>query len=245
MKLFARAKGFIGIDIGTDSVKMVELKKENGQPTLMTYGMAEESIDIVRDNSPESTQKIVQIIRQTLETSRIGSNSVIAALPTFAVFSSILSLPAMPTKDLQQAVRWEAKKFVPMPLEEMILDWKRLKTLDELQQDRGGAEKKEEEPKKSALMEQQAQLRAGEFKAPKEQKKETPKSKPEPEKKPDHLRVLITAAPKSLVSRYLEIFKQTGLVLGSLETEAFAVARSLIGKQKGSVMIVDIGSGRQ
>ncbi len=30
----------------------------------------------------------------------------------------------MPEKELVEAIKWEAKKFVPMPLEEMILDWK-------------------------------------------------------------------------------------------------------------------------
>lgn len=236
MKLFSSEKGFVGIDIGTDSVKMVELKKDGGQPTLVTYGIAEDSIDIVRDTSPQSTQKIIQIVRQTLETSRISSRSAIAALPTFAVFSSILSLPNMPKKDLAQAVRWEAKKFVPMPLEEMILDWKLLKTLGELHQERDALNKSEQEPdkEKPSLQEMQARIQAG----------ATEENQPPPQasSKSGHLRVLITAAPKSLVSRYVEIFRQTGLTLASLETEAFALARSLIGKQKGSVMIVDVGS---
>jgi type IV pilus assembly protein PilM len=45
----------------------------------------------------------------------------VAALPTFAVFSSVITLPAMSEKELGQAIRWEARKFVPLPLEEMIL----------------------------------------------------------------------------------------------------------------------------
>jgi len=241
MKLFGSVKSFIGIDIGTDSVKMVELKKENNQPTLQTYGIAEESIDIVRDTSAESLQKIVQIISHTLETSRITSRNAIAALPTFSVFSSILSLPSMPKKDLAQAVRWEAKKFVPMPLDEMILDWKLLKSLDELQQAREKEQSVSDKSDKPSLQEMQARVHAGATEEDdfKPEEKQSEDSKP---KKSSYLRVLITAAPKSLVSRYVEIFKQTGITLNSLETEAFALSRSLIGKQKGSVMIVDIGS---
>ena len=57
-------------------------------------------------------------------------------------------------------------------------------------------------------------------------------------------RVLVTAAPKTLVAKYVDIFKQSGLELISLETEAFAEIRSLIGKDRSSIMIVDIGAFR-
>ena len=227
MTLFSKNKSIIGIDIGADSVKMVELVKEQGKPKLVTYGVAEDSIDIVRDNSPESTAKLVYIIKQIISESRMKGKSVIAALPTFSVFSSILSLPNMPKKDLAQAVRWEAKKFVPMPLEEMILDWKLLKSLDDLKQER-------EKGKSSEASDTEIPDDKNDLKQSLDNDQEKSKS--------SHLRVLITAAPKNLVSRYVDVVKSADLQLDSLETEAFAVTRSIVGNQKGSVMIVDIGS---
>jgi type IV pilus assembly protein PilM len=56
--------------------------------------------------------------------------------------------------------------------------------------------------------------------------------------------VLLTGAPKNLVQRYLELAKKTGLELISLETEAFAQIRSLIGKDRSSIMVIDIGASR-
>lgn len=234
MALFSKNKSIIGIDIGADSVKMVELAEEQGKPALITYGIAEDSIDIVRDTSPGSTAKLVYIIKQIISESRINGKSVIAALPTFSVFSSILSLPVMPKKDLAQAVRWEAKKFVPMPLEEMILDWKLLKSLNDLKQERG----QDVFDDISVPGNLEADNTIEETDAKKVNSSDTEDKQP----KSDHLRVLITAAPKNLVSRYVNVIKSAGLQLGSLETEAFAVTRSIIGSQKGSVMIVDIGS---
>ena len=58
----------------------------------------------------------------------------------------------------------------------------------------------------------------------------------------DHTKVLVTAAPKTLVNKYLEVFKGAGLNLLSLETEAFAMSRALLGKDRQLTMIVDIGS---
>lgn len=59
-----------------------------------------------------------------------------------------------------------------------------------------------------------------------------------------NIQVLLTAAPKTLVSKYLAVFRAAGLELASLETEAFALIRSLVGKDKSTLMIIDIGSLR-
>lgn len=70
------------------------------------------------------------------------------------------------------------------------------------------------------------------------------KTKSAPAGDSKHLRVLISGAPKELVNKYVETFKQARMQLTSLETEAFALIRSLIGKDKARIMIVDIGFER-
>jgi len=137
-------------------------------------------------------------------------------------------LPPMPKNDLAQAVKWEAKKFVPMPLDEMILDWKLLKNIPEVEVNQSRAsdiEKAEDEKVKAE--DENSFVQKKEIIANKEKQ---------------NYRVLITAAPKNLVSRYLEIFKKANLKLISLETESFALARSLFFGAKLPVMIIDIGS---
>lgn len=57
-----------------------------------------------------------------------------------------------------------------------------------------------------------------------------------------NLRVFLTGSPKKLVRKYLDIFKAAGLTLSSLETETFSLVRSLIGDDKSTVMIVEIGA---
>ncbi|NBS41114.1 hypothetical protein EBS80_00445 [bacterium] len=73
-----------------------------------------------------------------------------------------------------------------------------------------------------------------------------PKAKvPDPKIKPsDHVRVLVTGAAKSLVQKYIEIFKYAKLDLQALDTEAFALVRSLVGKDKSPIAILDIGGTR-
>jgi len=246
MALFSSPKqSYLGIDIGTASIKVVQLEAFNNRPRLVTYGYADIATDIIHSRTPESQQKIIESLKQVLAISKSSTILVNAALPTFSVFNSIISLPPMTGQDLASAIKWEAKKYVPLPLEEMILDWQVIKEAEisgaPLKLD---VKKAEAGSKKSffSLFNKKKEI----------SKKEEPSAKDGSAsggKKPiDHLnknkniRVLVTAAPKNLVSRYLTIFKAAGLKLLSLETEAFALSRSLIGQDKSTIMIVDIGS---
>ncbi|MFH0828930.1 MAG: pilus assembly protein PilM [Candidatus Kerfeldbacteria bacterium] len=215
MALFKGGKGsYLGIDIGTSSVKFVELRNEGGRPRLSTYAFVERPTNMIKIDSAQEQAQVSAALRDLAKKSHATVDRVIAALPSFAVFSSIVSLPVMPRKDLYAAVRWEAKKFVPMPIEEMVLDWRLLK----------------ENPATGILMGIEKSGAGSETKEGKE------------ERGPKNLRVLLTAAPKNLVKRYIDIFKNAGLKLLSLETESFALERSLLGGEPGIFMVVDIGA---
>ncbi len=75
----------------------------------------------------------------------------------------------------------------------------------------------------------------------KERRKEDKKVQDEKEK---YTRVLVTGAAKTLVSKYVEVFKMAKLNLQAIDTESFALIRALIGKDKGAIMILDLGSKR-
>ncbi|MCD4705608.1 pilus assembly protein PilM, partial [bacterium] len=123
MGLFSSDYSYLGINLGTSSVKLVELGNNNGVPHLLTYGFTEQSIDIIKDDSESAKKEIARILKQLCKEARVSSNKVITALPTFSVFSSVISMPKMSKKDLSSAVLWEAKKIIPMPFEDVILDW--------------------------------------------------------------------------------------------------------------------------
>lgn len=211
--LLKRGASFLGVDIGTSSIKLVELSNEGGRPRLKTYGFAERPTDIIKVDSLQEQEKISSFLRELVKKSHASSDRVVAALPSFAVFSSIISLPVMPRKDLYAAVRWEAKKFVPMPIEDMVLDWRLLK----------------ETVRPNPVAATPLPSAPG-----------TDKS--QEGREPKKLRVLLTAAPKSLIQRYINVFKKAELRLLSIETESFALERSLLAGEVGSFMIVDIGA---
>jgi type IV pilus assembly protein PilM len=57
-----------------------------------------------------------------------------------------------------------------------------------------------------------------------------------------NIKIFLTGAPRALVKKYIEIFKEAKFNLLSLETETFSLVRSLVGNDKATVMIVEIGA---
>ncbi len=220
MSLLQRKQNYLGVDVGTSSMKLVELANEGGRPRLVTYGYVEETADITKNDSEQARGTIAALLRRLMKESGVTTDRAVAALPSFAVFTSIISLPVMNEKDLLAAIRWEAKKFVPMPLEEMVLDWRLIRA----QQQTGG--------KPTA----NGQRPTAASNQPVERSPAPAGSKPRDQK------ILLTAAPRTLVNRYVEVFREAGLRLASLETEAFALERSLLGNDPAPVMVIDIGA---
>lgn len=186
MNLFSSNESYLGIDIGSSSVKVVELKKIRGKTTLLTYGFSENHNDLDQAEPKE----IAAIINKICAQANVLGRQAVSALPTFSVFSSIINLTGVSKKDLPSAINWEAKKVIPLPPEEMILDWKKV----ESQTDK------------------------------------------------NNTKILLTGAPRTLVKKYIEIFQNAKINLLSLETETFALIRSLLGNDKSTVMLVEIGA---
>ncbi len=76
----------------------------------------------------------------------------------------------------------------------------------------------------------------------KDQKKEQKEAAEQPKQK--QFRAMVTGSAKTFIQKYIEIFKGAKLSLQAIDTESLALVRALVGKDKGAIMIIDIGSQR-
>ncbi|QQS60600.1 type IV pilus assembly protein PilM [Candidatus Falkowbacteria bacterium] len=182
---------YLGIDISAPGIKMVELARNGNQVALLTYGFSEQKIDSpVKDMSMLDVPRTAALIHHIAEKAHVASNLCLASLPTSSVFSSIININQTGNKkDLEAAINWEAKKVIPLALQDIVLDWQKIE---------GGQE--------------------------------------------GNNMILLTGAPKALIQNYISIFKAAQRNLLSLETEIFALIRSLLGNDRSPVMIVQMGS---
>ncbi len=123
MGLFSQQKSFFGLDISGTSVKVVELKHGPSKPQLIAFGGMRLPSGSMQSDSSVDLQNVANAIRQTVKKAKIQSNQCVAALPGSAVFTSIITMPHMPKSELAESIKWQAKQYVPSPLDEVILDW--------------------------------------------------------------------------------------------------------------------------
>jgi type IV pilus assembly protein PilM len=125
-----RGGSYLGIDIGTASIKLVELAAEGGRPTLKNYGLLENRGHLERVNEAIQTSSLKILDRETAEIltlllrqTKPTTKEAAASLPAFSAFTALLDLPLMSAKETAQAMQYQAKAFIPLPLTEVTIDW--------------------------------------------------------------------------------------------------------------------------
>lgn len=128
----------IGIDIGTSSIKIVELDKKGGRFSLVNYGMFEIKAANSAAEGSEEWQSILKMpdkqisegIKELMKKAGIRASDAIASIPSFSTFATVIQMPYVSNDDLARALPFEAKKYIPIPLDEVVLDWSIVGVLD-------------------------------------------------------------------------------------------------------------------
>ena len=118
----------VGIDIGTSSIKVVQLKKENGRAVLDTYGALAlgqyADSGIIGQVTNLDAEVLAKALTDVLGETHITSKNVVLGLPSVSCIIFILQLPAeIEERDLATVIPNEAKKFIPVPITDVSLDW--------------------------------------------------------------------------------------------------------------------------
>jgi len=120
----------LGIDIGTKVIRAVEISGTKEKLTLENYG--EVNLDVAckqffrsfdKKNLNPAVNNIAIAIAGIIEETGIKTKKVVFSLPDFATFSTTFELPPMSKKEMANAIGFEARKYIPLPLSELVLDW--------------------------------------------------------------------------------------------------------------------------
>jgi len=123
----------VGIDLGASSIKVVELQNNEDVITLTTYGelqlgpYTDQSVGAVVTISPEKEQQaLVDLLRE----SAVKSSNAVFAMPLSSSFVTIMTLQTEANEDVTPRVNVEARKYIPIPISEVSLDWTEVETRD-------------------------------------------------------------------------------------------------------------------
>lgn len=130
LKIFESLKksenSVLGIDIGTSSIKVVQLRKEKERAVLETYGEIATGPYVnlkVGQAAKLSEESVVMALKDVLKEANVKAKTACVAIPLKSSFVTIISLPFSPEKNLSEIIQLEARRYIPVPISEVILDW--------------------------------------------------------------------------------------------------------------------------
>ncbi|MBA3733422.1 type IV pilus assembly protein PilM [Patescibacteria group bacterium] len=122
------SQSVLGIDIGSSSIKLVQLSKKNGHAVLDTYGelaLGPYAGKGVGEATNLPVDKIIDAINDMLKEKEVNITSRICgvAIPFSSSLMSVIEMPLMQKTQLDQMIPIEARKYIPVPISEVTLDW--------------------------------------------------------------------------------------------------------------------------
>jgi type IV pilus assembly protein PilM len=121
-------KTFLGIDIGSSSLKVLELEMRSGKPYLSNYAWIStvNQSEIENEGKPPidfSATITSSYLKKIIREARIKRKNAYVSIPAFEGLVTLIDFPWMPNQDMEQAIRFEAHKYIPIPLDEVALSW--------------------------------------------------------------------------------------------------------------------------
>jgi len=116
-------KSIFGLDIGSSSVKAVELEVSSRGFELQKLGIAQVPHEAIVQGAFLNTGAIVEAIKEAVEGAKIKSNQVAVAVSGHSVIVKKINLPAMTREELEESIRWEAEQYIPFDVNEVNLDF--------------------------------------------------------------------------------------------------------------------------
>ena len=129
---FKKSNRCLGIDISAKNIKVVQLTQESKRLKLETYGYLKIK-DFVQETEVEnrkinySDKTIAMLLRKVLKECKATTKRAIVSTPASSTFSVLIKMPKMSDEEAERAIPIEAKKYIPVPIEEVILSWEILK----------------------------------------------------------------------------------------------------------------------
>lgn len=213
-----KQKTCLGIDLGATGIKIVELtKSDKDRLFLSNYVIAQTKMGSSTDVGKTDVDDMASLMQKVFLQAGIKTRQAVISLSVGETFSTIISVPNLSEDELVKAIPFEAKKYVPIPMEEVVLDWS---VVGEYVDAKGSSADSLMPPAPAGAGEEKKQESFTGIKM---------------------LQILIVAVPQDIIRRISQIAKKTGLKVLAVEQEAFSIVRSLVGNDGGGYLVADIG----
>lgn len=123
---FFKDKPLFGLDIGSSSIKAMQLEKEGRQTRVRGYGATSYDPKAIKDGVINDFKSLAGSIYEIFEHNLIGeinTRRVALSIPASRTYTRSIKLPPMRDRELIQAVQLEAEQYIPVPIADLYMDY--------------------------------------------------------------------------------------------------------------------------
>lgn len=122
-----KKKGIVGVDLGSSSVKVVELKKKGDSLHLENVGIRDLAPEAIVDGTVMDSYVVVETINSLFSELGIKNNNVGISISGHAVIIKEITVPAMTEDELAESIQWEAEQYIPFDINEVNISYQYLR----------------------------------------------------------------------------------------------------------------------
>lgn len=114
---------FFALDIGTNAIRVVQLKGGAGQWDLVHFGYAPVDSKLTGSDSEEARRKVAEVIMTAVGQAGIKTRNVVIGLPSDKTFTTVIDVPNTTEAELRATMKYQIDQYVPMSVDEAKVDW--------------------------------------------------------------------------------------------------------------------------
>lgn len=113
----------VGLDIGSKTLKAVELSRDGKKYSLKASGIISYKGSFFNDQVKDERElaNLAQAIKKLFKEAKIGSREVAIAIPETQVFTRAIKFPLLTDAEIASAVKWESEQYIPIPINDAII----------------------------------------------------------------------------------------------------------------------------
>jgi len=123
MGVFGGKRPAIGLDVGSSTVKVAELRETKKGYQLVNFGMVPIPPEVIVDGAIMNSGAVVDAIRTLLSERKIKTRDVVASVSGQSVMIRKINMPAMTEDQLEEQIQWEAAQYIPFEISDVNLDF--------------------------------------------------------------------------------------------------------------------------
>ena len=120
---WGRKKDIIGLDIGSSSIKLIELKEGKNGFKLQNLLISPLPPEAIVDGALMDSVTIIDTIRDLIANSKTKTKNVVTSVSGHSVIVKKITLPFMAEAELEESIKWEAERHIPFDINDVNIDF--------------------------------------------------------------------------------------------------------------------------